>query len=64
MEAFLGLDWVDLVVFENILMCCFRKANELQNPMVGLKVMASGSELMHLTQFSRYLDGFDSDFDP
>ena len=45
-------------------MCSFWKAKELGNPMVGSKVMALGNELVHFAQFSRYLNRFDSDFNP
>ena len=64
MKAFPKLDWVDLGVSGKVWMCSFWKAKELGNPMVGSKVMASGNELVRFARFSRYLNHFDSDFDP
>ena len=45
-------------------MSSFHKAKEIKNPTVGSKVMTSGSALTHFSQFSQYLNHFNSDFDP
>jgi len=42
----------------------FQKTIEPENPMVGSKVMALGSVLMHSTWFLRYPNCFNFDFDP
>ena len=61
MKAFPGLDWVDLGVLEKVWMW---KTKELGNPTVEPKVMASGNKLMCFARFSRYLNHFNSNFDP
>ena len=63
-KAFPRLYWVDIGVSGKIWMCSFWKAKELGNPTVGSKVMALGNELVCFAWFSRYLNRFNSDFDP
>jgi len=45
-------------------MSSFYNTKEIEIPTVGSKVMALRSELMCFSQFSRYLNHFDSDFNP
>jgi len=45
-------------------MSSFQKAKEIKIPMVGSKVMTSGSVLMRFSWFFQYLNSFNSDFNP
>jgi len=45
-------------------MSSLQKTKEIENPTVGSKVMALESILMRFARFSRYLNYFNSDFDP
>ena len=57
-----GLDWIDLDVSRKLLMCSFWNTKELENPMIGSKVMALRSEMTHFARFSRYFNCFNFDF--
>lgn len=45
-------------------MSSFQNTKEIENLMVGSKVMALGSTLACFSQFSIYSNCFNSDFDP
>ena len=45
-------------------MYSFQNAKEIENLTIGLKVMASRSELVRFVWFSGYLNRFNSNFDP
>ena len=64
LKVFPNSNWADLVVNGKVWIYSFHNTWQLGNPMVGSKYIASGSELMHSAQFSRYLNHFSSDFDP
>ena len=63
-KVFLDTNWADLGVPGKVWMFSFQKIKEIEIPMVGLKVTASGSVLTCSTWFWRYLNHFNSDFDP
>ena len=64
LDAFSDFDWPDLGGTGKILMSSFQNTWPLENQTVGLKVMASRSELMRQARFSRFLNCFNSNFDP
>ena len=64
LKAFPDSDCAYLGVPGKFQMSSFQKTKENEIPTVGSKFMASGSELTHLACFSRYLNCFNSDFDP
>ena len=64
LDAFSDFDWPDLGGTGKILMSSFQNTWPLENQTVGLKVMASRSELMRQAWFSRFLNRFNSNFDP
>ena len=64
LKVFPNSDWVNLGVPRNIWMSSFHNTKEFDISIVGSKVMALGSELTHFAWFSRYLNRFNSDFDP
>ena len=45
-------------------MSSFQKTKYIKIKMVGSKVMTLGSVLMCISQFSKYLNRFNSDFSP
>ena len=64
LEVFPDLDWSDLGVPGKIWMSSFQKTKYIKIKMVGSKVMTLGSVLMCISQFSKYLNRFNSDFSP
>ena len=58
------VDFLVLGVPRKLWMSSFQKAKEIKNPTVGSKVMTSGSMMMFFSQFSQYLNYFNSDFGP
>ena len=51
LKAFLDSDWVDLSVLGKLLISSFQNTKEIENRMIGSKVMALGSMLMHFYNF-------------
>ena len=64
LKAFPDSDWSDLGVLRNIQMFSLHNTKEIGNPTVRSKVMALGSVPMCFSQFSQYLNRFNSDIDP
>ena len=64
LDAFPDSDWPDLGGTGKALMSSFQNTWPLENQTVGSKVMASRSKLMRQAWFSRFLNRFNSNFDP